>query len=68
MIARTSEERRIIAERVLASWQRCPHLRLGQFLDNVRVTSIHCQDMFHIVDERLAEACERYADTYRGSP
>lgn len=42
--------------RLLDVWEKCPHIRFGQFIDN----AIYDEDMFYIEDDELLDMVEHY--------
>ncbi|KKN65718.1 hypothetical protein LCGC14_0478570 [marine sediment metagenome] len=52
--AKTSSEKRVVMERILAVWVAVPNLRLGQLLENACDTS----PLYYMEDEPLAQAVE----------
>lgn len=62
-----ARDQRAISNRILAAWQRCPSLRLGQFIANA-ITAAGFKpapDPFYIEDLALAEACDAFAEKHR---
>lgn len=60
--AHTPEEKRAIVERLLKAWEKVPHLRLGQFLENSATVAGSFDRSFYTEDEDLVGALERFAE------
>lgn len=59
--AATPAQKRAVAERILAVWEKNPELRLGQMLTNVMsgLDDEHTiRKMIYVEDEELAARCE----------
>jgi len=56
----TIEDKQTTLSRILAAWQKEPHMRLGQFLWSAMWDCEGKPDTYYVTDARLAEVCEEY--------
>lgn len=62
--AETSEEKRVVIERLLAAWLKQPAQRLGQLIENATGAAADRKvvDLFYIEDQSLVECVEKYLE------
>ena len=57
--AENKADRKEVINRILAVWERCPTLRLGQLIENA-TTNGNPEYLFFVEDQVLVEILEKY--------